>query len=107
MPDNVRLHVGWFDDSLPRFLDRHPGPARFINVDCDLYASTRTILERLGPRIVPGTVIIFDEYLAYEGWREHEYKAFQEFIRESPYAYEYLAFNIVGRQAVVRIVAPA
>ena len=103
VPDNVRLHAGWFADSLPRFLDHHPGPARFINVDCDLYASTRTIFEHLGRRIGPGTVIIFDEYLAYEGWQEHEYKAFQEFIRESPYAYEYIAFNIFGRQAAVRI----
>lgn len=107
VPDNVRLHAGWFADSLPRFLAQHPGPVRFVNVDCDLYASTRTIFKHLGPRIGPGTVIIFDEYLAYEGWQEHEYKAFQEFVRESSTAYEYIAFNIFGRQAAVRILGRA
>ncbi|MFQ5954483.1 MAG: tetratricopeptide repeat protein [Kiloniellales bacterium] len=107
VPANVRLHQGWFADSLPRFLEDHPGPARFLNVDCDLYDSTRTIFSHLGPRIQPGTVIIFDEYLAYEGWQRHEYKAFQEFVRDSPHTYEYIGFNIFGRQAVVRIVARA
>ena len=107
VPANVRLHQGWFADSLPRFLDQHPGPARFVNVDCDLYESTRTILTNLGPRLQPGTVIIFDEYLAYEGWERHEYKAFQAFMEDRPLAYEYIGFNIFGRQAAVRIVARA
>ncbi len=107
VPANVRLHQGWFADSLPRFLDRHPGPARFVNVDCDLYESTRTILTDLGPRLQPGTVIIFDEYLAYEGWERHEYRAFQAFMEDRPLAYEYIGFNIFGRQAAVRIVARA
>ena len=37
---NVCLHKGWFDDTLPPFLDTHPGPARFIHIDCDLDSST-------------------------------------------------------------------
>lgn len=82
---NVRLHVGWFDATLPQFLAETPEPVALLHVDCDIYSSTRTIFTLLAPRIVPGTVIVFDEYFNYPGWREHEFKAFQEFGR--PYRY--------------------
>lgn len=89
---NVRIHAGWFEHTLPGFLTDHAGPARFVHIDCDLYSSTKTVLDLLGPRIVPGTVIVFDEYLNYPGWREHEFKAFQEFISASGIAYRYIGF---------------
>lgn len=78
--ENVELVVGWFEETLPAFLSRHPGPARFIHVDSDVYGSARTELTQLTPRIVPGTVIVFDEYFNYPGWEQHEFRAFQEYI---------------------------
>jgi len=89
---NIQIHKGWFDQTLPKFLAKHPGPARFIHVDCDLYDSTRTVLGMLLPRIVSGTVILFDEYLNYPAWRDHEFKAFQEFVAISGIAYRYVGF---------------
>lgn len=89
---NVKLHKGWFQHTLPGFLDQHPGPARFIHIDCDLYSSTTTVLGLLTGRIVPGTVIVFDEYLNYPGWQEHEHKAFAEFLARTGLKYKYLGF---------------
>ncbi len=103
VPDNVSLHVGWFDEALPGFCQDHDGPVRLLHVDCDIYSSTATIFEHLGDRIVPGTVIVFDEYLMNEGWREDEFKAFQEAVERHAWKYEYLAFNLFSEQAVVRI----
>ena len=37
VPANVKLHKGWFDQTLPGFLASNPGPVSFINVDCDVY----------------------------------------------------------------------
>ena len=88
----VRIHKGWFDRSLPQFLAHHPGPARFIHVDCDIYSSTRTVLNLLIPRIVSGSVILFDEYLNYPAWEQHEFKAFQEFVAQTGKGYRYLGF---------------
>ncbi len=102
VPDNVRLHVGLFGETLPPFLREHSGTAGFVHVDCDLYSSTRTVLEGLDPRLAPGTVMVFDEYFAYSRWREHEFKAFQEFVAGTGRAYEYLAFGLFTRQAAVR-----
>ena len=79
---NVRLHKGWFEDTLPSFREQHPGPVAFLHLDADLYSSTRTVLDVLGDGIVSGTVIAFDEFFNYPGWREGEYKAFTEFCRD-------------------------
>ena len=108
LPDvnaNVALHRGWFDDSLPVFLAANQAPVAFINIDCDTYNSTRTIFKCLGEHIKVGTVIVFDEYFCFPNWREHEYKAFQEFLSDSGHQYEYLFFNLYTRQACVLITA--
>jgi hypothetical protein len=89
---NVRLHQGWFDATVPVFLAEHAGPIRFVHVDCDIYSSTRTVLAHLSPRIVRGTVIVFDEYLNYPAWRDHEFKAFQEWVVAQGLQYRYLGF---------------
>jgi hypothetical protein len=92
VPGNVRLHRGWFEDSLPPWLAANSGPVAFVHVDCDLYSSTRTILTLLAPRLVPGTIILFDEYFNYPNWEQHEYKAFQELVAQHRVTYRYLAF---------------
>src|SRR5262249_10505458 len=99
VPGNVKLHVGLFEDTLGPFLKDHPGNLRFMNVDCDLYSATKTGLDALGERIVPGSVIVFDEYLLNDWWREDEYKAFQEAVAARGWEYEYLAFGLWTGQA--------
>jgi hypothetical protein len=89
--ENVRLHKGWFNQTLPNFLKENPGPFRFVHVDCDIYSSTQDILYLARDRFVPGTVLVFDEYFNYPGWEHHEFRAFQEFIRDTNRRYEYLA----------------
>ena len=34
---NIRLHQGYFEQTLPLFLAQYPEPARFVHIDCDLY----------------------------------------------------------------------
>jgi predicted O-methyltransferase YrrM len=87
---NVELVIGYFADTLPKFVQEHPEPVSLIHIDCDIYSSTKTVFDNLGPQIVPGTIIMFDEYANYDSddyWKQHEYKAFQELGRE----YEYLS----------------
>ena len=79
VPDNVVLVKGWFNESLPQFLSEHPDMVSFLHIDCDLYSSTKCIFDMLGDRIRKGTVIVFDEYWNYPGWRQNEFRAFEEF----------------------------
>ena len=103
--DNVKLHIGWFDQTLPPFLAQHPEQVAFLHIDCDLYSSARAVLWGLAERIVPGTIIVFDEYFNYPYWREHEYKAFEEFVAEFQLGYEYINYAIRGYSVAVRMKA--
>jgi hypothetical protein len=85
--------VGWFERSVPPFLATHAGHAALLHLDADLYSSTKTVLDAFRDRIRPGTVIVFDEYYNYPGWKNHEWKAWQEFVNEKSYNYECVAFS--------------
>lgn len=100
---NVTLIKGWFDKTLPEFLKTHPEDVAFLHIDCDLYSSTKTIFACLSPRIKAGTVIVFDEYFNYPGWRDGEFKAFQEFVAREGLEFEYLNYNRKAEQVSVRI----
>jgi Tfp pilus assembly protein PilF len=103
VPANVHLYAGLFGETLPPFLETHPGAVRFINIDCDLYSSTQTVLTLLAARIVPGTVIVFDEYLCTNHWRDDEFRAFQEAVAAHGWHYDYIAISLLSKQAVVII----
>jgi len=100
---NVRLVPGWFQDTLPAFLSEHSGPVRFLHVDCDLYSSAATVFTHVGPRIVSGTVIVFDEYFNYPGWELHEFRAFQEFVKSAGLKYSYIGFASSYPSVAVKI----
>lgn len=100
---NVELVVGWFDRTLPQFLDAHPGPVSIVHIDCDLYSSTQTVLTQLRDRFVPGTIILFDEYFNYPGWEMHEFKAFKEFVDSTGLQYEYIGLHPNHQQVAVRV----
>ncbi len=102
---NVTLHKGWFDDTLPEWAKRQNGKVAFLHIDCDLYSSTMTVLNILKDRLQIGTVINFDEYLNYPGWREHEYKAWQDFTADHKISYQYIAFGAHNGPAAVQITA--
>ena len=105
VPDvpGANLIVGLFDDTLPGFLEQHPGPVAFLHLDADLYSSTRTVLTALAPRLHEGTVILFDEYFNFPGWEEHEHRAWTEFVAEHGLRFEYLAYTADDEQVAVRL----
>jgi hypothetical protein len=100
---NVILHKGWFNETLPPFLEKYKAPLTLLHVDCDLYSSTKTIFDLMKDRIVNGTIIIFDEYFNFPFWQNHEFKAFKEFIAETGLKYDYLCYNKFHQQVAVKI----
>ena len=64
-----------------------------IHIDCDLYSSTRTVLTLLRGRMVPGTLLVFDELFNYPGYEQHEIKAFYEFLREDSVRCEWIGMK--------------
>jgi hypothetical protein len=74
LPEEAIIYKGWFDKTIPDFLNKFCSPLSFIHIDSDLYSSAKTVLFGLNDRIIPGTVILFDEFLRGEN------KAFKEWI---------------------------
>jgi predicted O-methyltransferase YrrM len=101
--ENVSLIKGWFEEALPEFADRHAEQCSFIHIDCDLYSSTKTIFHHLKNRISKGTVIVFDEFFNFPGWKNWEYKAFAEFIADGDAEFEFLGYCRYGEQVAVKI----
>lgn len=103
---NVKFYKGLFSDTLPDFLREQQlnTPVRLMNIDCDMYASTKDIFDILYDRIRPGTIILFDEYVGNPHWKEDEYKAFQEAVEKHGWNYKYIAISMVSQQAIVQII---
>jgi macrocin-O-methyltransferase TylF-like protien len=102
---NVELVKSFFSETLPPFVQRHKGEkVAFVNIDCDLYSSTKTVLDGLKDMLVPGSIILFDELVNYPGWQdEHEFLAFTEFVAQHNPSFEYLGYVRTACQVAVKI----
>ncbi|KAK6948115.1 hypothetical protein Daesc_009879 [Daldinia eschscholtzii] len=102
----AELVVGWFDKTLAPFLAEHPGPIALLHIDSDLYSSAVTVLEHCGPRLVAGSIVIFDEYFNFPGWENDEHRAWHEYVERTGTRFSWLAFTADDEQVVVRIDDP-
>ena len=101
------LVIGWFAETLPGFLTEHPGPVDLLHVDADLYSSTVTVLEHVGPRLRAGSVVVFDEYLNHPGWQHGEHRAWSEYVAAYGLRFRYEALTHDHEQVVVVVETPA
>jgi len=83
-PDNVRLVKGLYADTLPLFDFSSVDPIKLVHIDCDLYSSTVTVLEHVGPHLKPGCFVVFDEWLGNDWYVDHEQKAWREYVDRHP-----------------------
>jgi hypothetical protein len=95
--NRVEFFKGWFEQTLPNY--KCPvHEVLVINLDADLYTSTIRVLRELKNNIVPGTYIYFDEF----NHRNHELRAFDEFINETGMKFSLLGATRTLEQAVFR-----
>ena len=73
--ENVAIHQGWFQDTIPRIKDEI-GPIAILRLDCDWYESTAVCLDYLYDNVVRDGFIIIDDYNSWDGCK----KAVNEFL---------------------------
>lgn len=61
----VNIHKGWFAETLPLFPRERP--IAVLCLDGDWYDSTMTCLENLFDHVLPGGIVIIDDYLDWDG----------------------------------------
>ena len=103
---NVILYKGLFKEVIPKFKMQvlKSNAIAFLHIDCDTYQSTKDTLTLLSDNILPGTIIVFDEFYNYPRFAENEWKAFQEFIQDKHLDIKYIAYNRMHEQVAVKIV---
>jgi len=70
------FHAGLFQQTLPRFLAGFRSDRRLVvHNDSDLYSSTHYTLAMLNDLLVPGSVIVFDEFAS----PLHEFRAWNDY----------------------------
>jgi predicted O-methyltransferase YrrM len=109
LPDvpGATLVPGLFADTVPAFAAEHPGPIAFLHLDADLYSSTTTVLDLLGDRLVPGTVVVLDEYFNYPGWQDGEFRAWAEFAERTGVQFRYEGYTRDNQQVALTITSVA
>lgn len=73
--DHPKIIRGWFSETLSTFPTNEP--IALLRLDGDWYDSTRSCLEALFELVVPGGLIIVDDYFTWDGCSRavHEYLA--------------------------------
>ena len=78
----VELVKGDVRTSIPEYLEKTPGlRIALLHLDLDLYEPTKVALEQLYPRVVPGGVVLLDEY-GMDGF-PGESQAFDEYFGDN------------------------
>lgn len=92
---NVIIYNGLYENTVPEFIKNNnfKNGIDLIHMDSDTYSPTIYALKNLNDLIREGSIIIFDEYFGYPNWRNHEYKAFQEFVSQNSIRYKYIAYS--------------
>lgn len=83
IPYKPRIHLvkGNAEETIPQYIEQNPGMRiSLLHFDVDLYRPTKVALECLWDLVVPGGVVIFDEY-AIPPW-EGESRAVDEFFAD-------------------------
>lgn len=91
-PAPIEIVKGWFQDTLPEARARI-GPIALLRLDGDWYESTRVCFEALYDQVVPGGIVIIDDYGHWEGCR----KATDEFMAARGIQAPLIAIDYTGR----------
>jgi hypothetical protein len=105
---NTTLIVGYYADTVPLFNFGAVQPLRLVHFDCDLYSSTKTVLEHLGPYLVPGVYVVFDEFGDFDKietgddvyGNNHEGLAWYEFAVRSRISWDIVGLGQSGAWAI-------
>jgi O-methyltransferase len=86
----VNFLKGLFQDALPPFLDSfRPKNRLLVHCDADLYSSELFVLTSLNRLLIPGSIVIFDDF----GAVNHDFKAFIDYAESYMREYDVLAFS--------------
>lgn len=108
LPEALLGHTGfiegWFQDTLPMFLEENTDSIAFVHYDAGELSATKFVLGEIFPRLMSGAVLVFDEMLATDdcdSGSSPEWIAFSEAAAKAKATFEWIGRS--GYSASVRI----
>jgi hypothetical protein len=105
----VTLVPGFYNESLTQALKTELAveSAGIVNVDCDIYESTVDVLSFVTDYLRTGSLLLFDDWLAYAHPFRGEPKACHEWLAANPQIYltEYFKYTETGVAFIVTILS--
>jgi len=82
----ITLYQGYYDQILVGFdWSQLTGFPLLVHLDCDLYSSTKVVLDALINIVLDGTWLLFDDFWAYRGSPLHgQQKALADWLTKNP-----------------------
>lgn len=98
------IEIGCFSDTISKTIPFKYTKAALVHIDCDLYISTKSVLEGITPLLQEGTLLLFDDWFNFKGNKDKgEQKAFYEYFKnQNKWSYvEYQTYATFGKSFIV------
>lgn len=92
---NISVVKGWVEDTVPPFLKQHKEPIKLAHLDLDVGPPTKFVLEAISERLVPGSLLVFDDFFGHIGWENHSFSAFRTTFPEESFVVRAISPNVV------------
>ena len=91
----IKLIKGFFEKSLRTAEALVAEKFAYVRIDCDIYLPALDCLHYLGPRLVDGAILVFDDWPHIRGYGEQ--RAFEEWLPTVPHLeFEFLFYGSIG-----------
>lgn len=100
---NITIIKGFFEQTLPVFFQKKL-EIDLINIDCDIFSSTETILNNAGHKIDDKCLIYFDEAINYPLFFNNEIKALYNYMIQQNRGCDFIAItnNIFSFEKIIK-----
>lgn len=101
LPKNYHIIEGFLEDTFEPFYNKIRNEEEFncifVHLDMDIYEPTKHFLSIIRKEEIK-TIICFDELINYEGFENHEWRAFNEEILRNNIPHKVIAFSDAGKK---------
>ncbi len=98
--DRVSFVKGLFQETLNlRLSDLATGHPLIVHLDADIYSATLYVLATLNQLLVPGSIVLFDEFSSVQ----HEFRALGDYTASFMREYEVIGWTDHYYQIAIRI----
>lgn len=96
--EDIEIVEGLYSESLKKKINIK---AAVVHIDCDLYSSTKDVLEFISPLLSHGSIIIFDDWYSFSNKEDQSNYGEQKAFYEWPLRHKFKDFELIKSKAFI------